>query len=129
MKKGDTMKRRGIFACAVLGCALLLFTVSPVSARWDQMEVLKQDFDISVNPPRDQWYAEVEYNSIDNEFMVIWRSVAMVKPFPVLRFTAIRKHRDWAERSRSAGFRKILSVKKSWIEPAILFPSLSSRGR
>jgi hypothetical protein len=67
-----------MLAYAVLGIALFL-CISPVSARWDQMEVLKRDFDISTNPPRDQWYAEVEYNSIDNEFMVIWRSSGPIR--------------------------------------------------
>ena len=72
------MKRTGMLAYAVLGIALFL-CISPVSASWDQMEVLKRDFDISTNPPRDQWYAEVEYNSIDNEFMVIWRSSGPIR--------------------------------------------------
>ena len=68
-----------MLACTVLGFALFLCIASPAGASWDQMEVLKYDFDISTNPPRDQWYAEVEYNSIDNEFMVIWRSSGPIR--------------------------------------------------
>lgn len=68
-----------MLAYALLGCALLLSMASPAGARWNQMEVLKYDFEIATNPPRDQWYAEVEYNSIDNEFMVIWRSSGPIR--------------------------------------------------
>ena len=68
------MKKTGILVCAVLGLTLMSYMVTETNASWDQMEVIKQDFLIDDNEPRDQWYPEVEYNSIDNEFMVIWRS-------------------------------------------------------
>ncbi|MEE9505122.1 MAG: CFI-box-CTERM domain-containing protein [Thermodesulfobacteriota bacterium] len=74
------MKKRGIFWCGVLCVTLLFLTGAEVTgAGWEDMEVLKYDFEISTNPPRDQWYAEVEYNSIDNEFMVIWRSSGPIR--------------------------------------------------
>jgi len=68
------MKTKEFLLCAVLGLTLMSYMVAETNASWDQMEVIKQDFLIDDNEPRDQWYAEVEYNSIDNEFMVIWRS-------------------------------------------------------
>ena len=74
------MKKRAIFCYGVLCVTLLLFMGADVSgAGWEDMEVLKYDFEISTNPPRDQWYPEVEYNSIDNEFMVLWRSNGALK--------------------------------------------------
>ena len=73
------MRKKEFFWCASFCFALLLFTVPNVSASWEDYEVLKYDFEIATNPPRDQWYPEVEYNSIDNEFMVLWRSNGPLK--------------------------------------------------
>ena len=74
------MKKREIFWYGVVCVTLLLLMGADASgAGWEDMEVLKCDFEISTNPPRDQWYAEVEYNSIDNEFMVIWRSSGPIR--------------------------------------------------
>jgi hypothetical protein len=50
-----------------------LFVVPHVSAGWQDMEVLKYTFDIDVGS-RNQWYPWVEYNQIDNEFMVVYRT-------------------------------------------------------
>ncbi len=51
------MKKRAIFCYGVLCVTLLLFMGADVSgAGWEDMEVLKYDFEISTNPPRDQWY-------------------------------------------------------------------------
>ena len=68
------MKKSGLVVCAVLVFSLLVYLVSDISASWDQMEVIKQDFVIESNEPRDQWYPWVEYNSGDNEFMLLWRT-------------------------------------------------------
>jgi len=69
------MKKREIFWYGALCVTLLLLMDTDVSGvGWEDMEVLKYDFEIATSPPRNQWYPEVEYNSIDNEFMVLWRS-------------------------------------------------------
>jgi len=73
------MRKKGILRCASFCFALLLFAVPNVSASWEDYEVLKYDFEISTNPPRDQWYPWVEYNSIDDEFMVLWRTSGPLK--------------------------------------------------
>ena len=60
------MRKKQIIRYGLFCLMVFLFMAPYVSASWDQMEVIKQDFEISTNPPRDQWYPEVEYNSIDN---------------------------------------------------------------
>jgi len=46
----------------------------PSAAGWDDgMEIIVQDFAIE-NTPRHQWHPYVEYNSIDNEFIGVWRT-------------------------------------------------------
>ena len=73
------MKKKEFLLCAVLCFTLQLFMTPGVYPGWEEMEVLKYDFEIATNPPRDQWYPEVEYNSLDNEFMVIWRSSGPIR--------------------------------------------------
>ena len=68
------MKKKIIFKYAVFCFTLLLFMVPEVSANWEDYEVLKQNFEIESTPPRNQWFPWVEYNSTDDEFMVLWRS-------------------------------------------------------
>jgi hypothetical protein len=68
------MKRKKVFYSTGL-CFMLIIVLlaSPLSAGWQDMEVLKDTFDIDVSP-RNQWYPWVEYNPIDNEFMVVYRT-------------------------------------------------------
>ena len=67
------MKKKEIFKYAGF-CFMLLFLVVPqVSAGWEDMEVLKFNFDIDTSP-RHQWFPWVVHNPVDNEFMVTYRT-------------------------------------------------------
>jgi len=68
------MKKKKIFKYVGFCCMLLLLMVHEVGAGWEEMEVLKYDFEISSNPLRNQWYPWLEYNSIDDEFMLLWHA-------------------------------------------------------
>jgi len=51
-----------------------LLVVPSVNAGWEDMEVLKYDFVIDSNEPRHQWYPWIAYNSVDDEFMLLWHT-------------------------------------------------------
>ena len=72
------MKTKEIFRFAVF-CFTLLFLVVPnAGAGWEDMEILEYSFDIGATP-RSQWYPYTEYNPIDNEFMVVWRTSGILR--------------------------------------------------
>jgi hypothetical protein len=67
------MKKKEILRCAVLCCMLLVLTVPDVSAGWEEMEVLKFNFEVSASP-RHEWGTSIEHNPIDGEFITLWRT-------------------------------------------------------
>jgi hypothetical protein len=54
-------------------CFVLLFVAPEVSASWEEYEILKYSFDISVTP-RQEWYPSISYNPTDNEFLFLWHT-------------------------------------------------------
>ena len=72
------MKWKKNFRFTVICFTLLLLVVSYVSAGWEDMEVLNYYFDIGATP-RSEWYPYTEYNPIDNEFMVVWRTSGILR--------------------------------------------------
>jgi len=68
------MKKKKIFKYAGICFALLLLMAPDICLGWDDgMEVLNYYFDIDTTP-RHQWGPKLDYNPIDNEFMLVWRS-------------------------------------------------------
>ena len=65
------METKKFFLYVSLCFTLLLFLVPEVGAGWEEMEILKYNFDIDA-APRYQQYPVVTYNSIDNEFMCLY---------------------------------------------------------
>jgi len=59
--------------------AVLLLVIPEVNAAWENMEVLRYDFEIESDNPREQWYPWVEYNSMDNEFMTVWHAAGPLR--------------------------------------------------
>lgn len=73
------MKKRTVLCSA--GLCFMLITVlltAPVTAGWEDMEIINYNFDISATP-RYEWYPYTAYNSIDNEFMTVWRTSGMLR--------------------------------------------------
>jgi len=73
------MKQKNVF-CNTVFCVMLIIVLlaPPVRAGWEDMEVLKYNFDISASQ-RYEWYPYTEYNSIENDFMVVWRRSGMLR--------------------------------------------------
>jgi hypothetical protein len=67
------MKKKKIFKYVSLCFTLLLFVVTEVSASWEDYEVMKYNFDISTGP-RHESNAEVIYNPIEGEFLLLWHT-------------------------------------------------------
>jgi hypothetical protein len=57
---------------------IIVLLAPPLRAGWKNMKVLKYSFDISATP-RYEWYPYTEYNSIENEFMTVWRTSGMLR--------------------------------------------------
>ena len=67
------MRKKGIMRCTAFCFLLLVFTIPNVSAGWEEMEIIKYNFDVDAGP-RSQWYPWTVNNPVDNEFMVSWRT-------------------------------------------------------
>jgi len=72
------MKKMKVFCYAGVCFMLIVFLASPARAGWDNMEVLEYNFDISATQ-RYEWYPYTDYNSMENEFMVVWRTSGMLR--------------------------------------------------
>jgi len=72
------VKKRKIYWYIAFCFTLLFFMVPDVGAGWEEMEVLKDNFDIDTTP-RQQWYPHVVYNPIENEFMGVWRTDGVLR--------------------------------------------------
>jgi hypothetical protein len=74
MQGGKKMKKKGMFCYGVVCFAVFLLVGADVSSGGvQQMQILNHNFDVDAGP-RSQWYPWVDYNAIDNEFMVTLRS-------------------------------------------------------
>ena len=68
------MKKNSSFMYGALAFLLLFLTVPAICADFDDMEILgTKNFPINTDF-RQQWYPHPQYNSIDNEFLVAYRS-------------------------------------------------------
>lgn len=67
------MQKRGVFFQYAALIPLLVVLIAPGISTGSEMEILKYSFDISVTP-RQEWYPSISYNSVDDEFMLLWHT-------------------------------------------------------
>ena len=73
------MEKKKIFKYAGF-CFMLLFLMVPeVGAGWEDMEVLKYNFDISATPRNEGWGASIVFNPIEGEFMTVWHTAGPLR--------------------------------------------------
>jgi len=66
------MKKRAFCKCVAFYLTAFFLMVPDICVGWDDgMEMLR---DVDFSTRRHEWYPSVEYNSIDNEFLVLWNT-------------------------------------------------------